>query len=135
MENVKSLNEFVKENKISIKVEWVDNNPNMADDFKGDHWKVVLRINKRQFTTYFSKGYGHNGAEPQVNEVLDCLASDAAGYDNARDFEDWASEYGYDTNSRKAEKIYNTIAKQAKKLEAFLGSDLYQKLLFETERM
>ncbi len=130
----KSIKEFVKENKITIKNEWVDSNPNMQD-FQGDNWKVTLKANGHQLTTYFSKGYGHHGAEPEADEVLDCLASDAAGYDNARDFEDWASDYGYDTDSRKAEKIYNTIAKQAKKLEAFLGSDLYQKLLFETERM
>jgi hypothetical protein len=114
--------------------EYADSNPNMPESDNMDHWKVILKSKGKQLTTYFSKGYGHNGKEPIVEEVLDCLASDASGFDNARSFEDWASEYGYDEDSRKAEKIYNTISKEAKKLKAFLGDEAYESLLWKTER-
>ncbi len=84
-------------------------------------------------TTIFSMGFGHNGHEPKAAEVLSCLASDAAGFDNAQSFEDWADEYGYDADSRKAEKIYKAVEKAAHRLRAFLGDSAYETLLFHTE--
>lgn len=71
---------------------------------------------------------------PELADVLDNLASDAAGYENARSFEDWASDYGYDTDSRKAERIYSEIKKQVSELRRLLGAD-YEKVLFEIERL
>jgi hypothetical protein len=74
--------------------------------------------------------------EPTLESILDCIASDAGGYENARDFEEWCSEYGYDTDSRKAEKIYQATAEQTKKLRHLIGdNELYKKLLWEIERL
>jgi hypothetical protein len=72
---------------------------------------------------------------PTLGEVLDCLASDAASVDNARSFEDWASDFGYDTDSRKAKRTYKTCEKQAAKLKALLGDEAYEQLLYHTERL
>ena len=72
---------------------------------------------------------------PTLETVLDCLASDADGYDNSHDFEDWATNYGYDPDSRRGEKLYHVVAEQAKKLRNLLGSELYTKLLCEVERL
>lgn len=72
---------------------------------------------------------------PTVESVLDCLASDASGYDNARDFDDWCGEFGFDTDSRKAEACYRTCAEQAKALRHFLGDIAYEALLFQCERL
>ena len=129
------LQDIISENKITMTAEWTDSNPNMADDQNMDHWKVVLRRPGRQLTTYFSMGYGHNGNEPKAADVIDCLASDAAGFENARSFEDWAGDYGYDTDSRKAEKIYKVIERQAAQLKRFLGDELYETILWDTERL
>ena len=114
---------------------WADNNPNMPDAENMDHWKVVLKRGKKQMTTYFSMGYGHKGQEPTAADVLDCLASDAASYENCGRFEDWASNMGYDTDSRKAERTFKTIGRQTFKLYEFLGSELYGSILWETERL
>lgn len=65
---------------------------------------------------------------PTVDNVLSCLASDAQGYDNTRNFEDWCADYGMDTDSRKAERSYRTIGEQAKALRHFMGAD-YDALL------
>lgn len=75
------------------------------------------------------------GIPPGVASVLDCLASDAASYDNARNFEDWCAEFGMDTDSRKAERMYHIVGAQAKLLRHFLGNEAYETLLFKTERM
>src|ERR1051325_1746512 len=122
------LTTFVRNNRIAMTSERVDRNPNMSSDSYMDHWKVTLRHNGHTMTTYFSMGYGHNGKAPQAEDVLDCLASDSAGIDN--DFEDWCREYGYDSDSRAAERIYNTCTRQSAKLRKFLGEDPYQQLLY-----
>jgi hypothetical protein len=72
---------------------------------------------------------------PDLASVLDCLISDASGYDNAKDFEDWCSEYGSDPDSRKAEATYRLIGEQAKRLRHFLGDEAYRELMYEVERM
>lgn len=129
-----TMKEFAEANKIKIENEYADSNPNMADpNWQANHYKVILKTGRKQFTTYFSQGYGISG-EPTVEGVLDCLASDAAGFENAQSFEDWANEYGYDTDSRKAEKTYNIIGRQAKRLKNFLGNK-YETLLWDTERL
>lgn len=88
-----------------------------------DGWKCRLRYQRRSLTVPFWMGRGHHGAEPTAGDVLGCLILDATGYENARDFEDWCSEYGYDTDSRKAERIYKAVKASAPKIRRFLGDD------------
>lgn len=64
-----------------------------------------------QYTTYYSMGFAHT-QRPKTAEVLQCLAMDIRGLENAGDFETWCHEYGYDTDSRRAERTYNAIVKQ-----------------------
>ena len=72
---------------------------------------------------------------PDCASVLDCLASDAASYDQSRDFDEWASDFGYDTDSRKAEKTYRVCGEQSKELRHFLGDAEYRALLGDVERL
>ncbi len=72
---------------------------------------------------------------PSLADFLDCLASDAGSYDNARDFSDWCGEYGYDDDSRTAERTYNMIAEQSRNLRRLLGADSYRELTENTERL
>lgn len=153
--NTVTIAQFVEVNRIVSGAYRVDSNPNMPDSDNMDHWKVTLvrgvlkegfdtwhgykgklgacQYTKRKLTVYFSMGYGHHGAEPKAAEVLSCLADDASGSDD-HSFEDWCSEYGYDTDSRKAERIWKACQHSAKRLRSFLGDDLYGELLYSTER-
>ena len=126
---------FINKNDILItKCLLVDRNPAM-DDFQGNHYKVTLKCGNRQMTLYFSKGYALSG-EPTAAEVLDCLASDAVSIENAVTFADWAHEFGYDTDSRKAEKTYKLCLRQTKKLANLISDDdQYRKLLYNVERL
>ena len=72
---------------------------------------------------------------PELANLLDSLASDASCYDNARNFEDFCSDLGYDEDSRKAEAIYRACGELAKELKYFLGAELYQTLLYKVERL
>jgi len=72
---------------------------------------------------------------PKAQDILDSLASDASAYDNARNFEDFCSDFGYDEDSRTAEGIYKACGELAKELKYFLGADLYETLLYKAERL
>ena len=133
-----TIKSFIERNKVRFAADWTDTNPNMAADNEwmrgANHWKVTFRCAGRTMTTYFSQGPAIS-REPSAEDVLDCLASDACGIDNAAgDFEQWASEYGYDTYSRKAERTFRACQKAAEKLERLLGYEAYQELLYKTER-
>jgi hypothetical protein len=65
---------------------------------------------------------------PELAEVLQSLASDASGALNAGTFEAWASDYGYDSDSRKAEKIYEACKGVHFELSRLLGLELCAEL-------
>jgi hypothetical protein len=121
---------------ITMTAQPTDHNPNMADSERMDHWRITLRRSnpRRSLTLTFSMGSGHNGAEPETADVLECLASDAAGFENATGFEDWAEEYGYDPDSRSAERTYRAVERETYRLRRFMG-DEYQTLLWDTQRL
>lgn len=131
------LSRFIESRKVRMDPpEYVADNPNMAADDgwkrSATHWKCTIRRGNKQLTTYFSQGSAHT-KEPTLADILDCLASDAAGIDNARDFEDWCAELGYDPDSRKAEKTFKVCEKQAESLKRLFGED-FKTLLYETGR-
>ncbi len=57
---------------------------------------------------------------PLLRDVLYCLISDASVLDYSG-FDDWAAEFGYETDSRKAETTYRECLAIALKLKAILG--------------
>lgn len=132
---MQSIHDFVRKHGISISCTRTDKNPHMhADDkWQADHWKCSLkRKGGKRMTVHFSMGTGHGGKQPTAEEVLSAIASDASSVVNASGFEDWASDLGFETDSRKAHKTYNTVKKQAASLKKFIG-DAYEELLYETE--
>lgn len=156
-----TIAQFITDNCLKATSLPVKRNPHMDDPkWKANHYEVELIRHwpgcghgptTHRLITYFSKGEGHvygpkepfhrrgKPIPPTAAEVLDCLASDAYGVDPAgtgifTSFENWADEYGYERDSRKAEATYDVCVKQAKELREFLGN-LYQKLLFEVERL
>jgi len=132
--------QFLAEQKITMLAKATDRNPPMEDPKNPmDHWRCSFRRgtgkSASRFTTSFSMGKGHNGKAPEAGDVLDCLASDASSIENAKGFEDWANDMGWDSDSRKAEKIFNACKSQAVKLKEFLGDESYQELLWNVDRL
>lgn len=127
-----TIEQFIEECRISMTCEQVDSNPDMTDSTSMDHWRCTLKLGTLRMCVHFSMGKGHNGNPPELTDVLNCLVSDARAVAE-RDFEEWADDYGFDSDSRRAERIYQNITVQSRRLESFLGEELYQKLLWETE--
>ena len=133
--------EFIEKHGIGFEQRSVESRPDglMGDETIGryrvrmSHYRCRIKCGRKSFGLYFSQGEGVKGV-PTLAGVLDCLASDAASYENAKDFEDFAAEFGYDSDSRSAERIYRAIRRQAEQLKRTLGDEAYQELLYETER-
>ena len=87
---------------------------------RANPYRCVLRYKGRQLTVYFFMGPAR-AEEPKQADVLSCMISDA--YALEEDFEGWAQNLGYDTDSRKAERIYNESRKSGEKLRRLLGKD------------
>ena len=130
-----TIETFVAQRQIKMHCDWSNSNPNInLNNWSriATHWKCVFKLGKRRLTAYFSQGTAYSG-KPAIEDVLDCLASDAAGLEDS--FENWCNAYGYNTNSREAERTYKIIQRQSAKLAKFLGDqNAYQSLLFSTER-
>lgn len=112
-----------------------DRNPHMDSwDAGASHWRCTLSYAGRRMSVAFSHGSAHT-SPPSLADVLNCLALDASGFENNSSFADWCAEYGYDTDSRKAERIYKTIGRQVASLKHMLGLALYAELLWNTESL
>lgn len=126
---------FARRHGITAKVREADSNPWMEDNDwarTAGHWKVTfLRAGKRM-SANFSQGSAHK-EPPKPAEVLESLSMDAGGIEGNRDFEEWAREYGYEVDSRKAERTYKLTRKIASDLKKFLGPDLYKELLYKID--
>jgi len=60
---------------------------------------------------------------PSIDDVLWLIFVEGAGIDSFTTFEDWASELGYDTDSRKALSTFETCRETAIRLRAVFDSD------------
>jgi hypothetical protein len=85
-------------------------------------YKVTLTYQRRRMTVPFFMGSALDH-EPTAADVLSCLCSDAMGVENAGSFEDWCAEYGFATDSRKAEATFKACERNAAKVRQLLGED------------
>ena len=80
------------------------------------------------FTSW--RGFRHEKSKPILPDAVDVfysLVADAGVLD-AGGFEEWAAEYGYDTDSRDAEAIYRACLEIALKLRSAIGAAGLEKL-------
>jgi hypothetical protein len=87
----------------------------------GTHpYKVTLRYRGRQMTAPFFMGPAHE-KEPTAADVLNCLCSDARSGEMT--FEEFCSEFGYDSDSRKAENTWKQCERLGAKVRRLLGDE------------
>ena len=90
------------------------------------HWTCSFALPDGQgWATFYSMRSAHYGRKPEAAEVLGCaLRDDPRG----EDFEEWASNLGFDTDSREALRLFHVCEDQAQALRIFLGADVYEEL-------
>lgn len=109
--------DFLNEHNVRAIVESGEQNPDWGSEHNA--WRVTLLCGRRKMTVPFYTGLALG--EPDAADVLECLALDASGFENARGFEDWCNDYGYDTDSRSADRTYRQVEQQTAKLCKLLG--------------
>jgi hypothetical protein len=72
---------------------------------------------------------------PDVTEVLDAVAAEAAVIEETTCYEEWAGQMGFDPDSRHGERVYRSEGRQARLLLELLGDEDYRALLWEIERL
>lgn len=83
-------------------------------------YRITLVYQSRRMSLDFWQGMAHTES-PDAEDVLECLLADASSADQT--FERWCAEMGYDSDSRRAESIYQAVQKQTAALRRLLGDD------------
>lgn len=136
-----NFQEFIEKNpSLSMEVAEIDRRYDGSDSKWGagaTHWGVVLRwrIDRfhadsgvRSHALEYSMGSAHVGG-PQLDDILQCLHTDASCASDCGSFESWADDFGYDSDSRKAESIYKACLKTDSDLSELFGAEVYQAFL------
>jgi hypothetical protein len=105
--------------KIKSEITYGNNMTNLDEwQQKAHPWTVTLKNGRKRMTVPFFTGQALG--EPTTSDVLWCLISDASG---VCDGFDWFCDcYGYDKDSRTAERIFNQCKQIKSKLERFFGN-------------
>jgi hypothetical protein len=90
--------------------------------FNDNVWRYVFKIRlskgSKRYTFEFGQSIAEGSNEPTLYDVLTCLQKYDVGT-----FEDFCGEFGYDNNSRMAEKTYKAVVKEFKAMERLFDSE------------
>ena len=136
---------FMAENKVTIESEFVPwSQPrNKGEKHRSLNWRIkILRADRTILETDYSAGVAHCPSYRQGRRTVDVERETETGRRIAPDacdviaslsmnssvldcssFEEWAGEFGYDVDSRKAESIYRACLEIALKLRNGLGEE------------
>lgn len=79
-------------------------------------FKMRLTRGRKSYTFTFGQSIANGSQEPTLYDVLSCLQKYDCGT-----FENFCDEYGYDTDSRSAERIYKGCVKEYNAVARLFG--------------
>ena len=88
---------------------------------RSDKWEVSLYRGESKISVDFHLGEGNDGREPEPIEVIYSLLCD--GQAGSLSFEDFCSDFGYDTDSRRAYATWEACGVNAGKLRVLFAPD------------
>jgi hypothetical protein len=118
--------DFLKETGTTFQAVFSEYAPYFSDDKESRNiYKITLRNKKWAYSFQFGQSvYGtQRQLTPTAYDVLACLQN----YD-PEDFEWFCKNYGYDTDSRKAEKTWKACCKQFKAVQRLFTEEQIEKL-------
>ena len=99
---------FLKETKTTFKAKFLKNDFYFPDDKEArDIYKITLKKEGKSYSFKFGQSIAEKGEIPTAYTVLSGLTK----YEPDT-FENFCSDFGYDTDSRKAEKTYKAVLKE-----------------------
>jgi hypothetical protein len=81
-------------------------------------FKLRLSRGRKSYTFEFGQSIANGSQEPTLYDVLTCLQKYDVG-----SFEDFCGEFGFDEDSRTAEKTYKAVVKEFEAMERLFNSD------------
>jgi len=126
MDYIKQAEDFLTKTGASIEIQYIGHGKHFEDDKRTrDIYRFTLRNKGREYSGNFGQSIVNSGTATQMtsydknNKILGKRKKPSA-YDiiagltkyEAGDFDNFCAEYGYDTDSRKAERIYFAVQKE-----------------------
>ncbi len=100
--------QFLKETNTEMKIKFLKHGLHFIDDKEErDIYRVTIKRGEKKFSVKFGQSIADTGKEPSAYDILACLTKN-----NPETFESFCSEFGYDTDSKKAEKTYKAVVKE-----------------------
>lgn len=134
MEYLQKAKDFLRKNEISLTIReaipqtpplWV--NEDKPEEYGIKYWVTLenRKTGKRYgFDFWNSIDAKEHNRRPNAYDFLACLDT----YSDGDTFEDFCSTYGYETDSRKALKTYNTVMKQNEGLKNVFNEEQLNQL-------
>lgn len=117
----KQANDFLSKNNITFKAKFLKNDYHFSEDKDTrDIFNVTFSREGKKFSLRFGQSLNdsdYNGGNPPTPyDVLACIQKYEVG-----NFQNFCGDFGYDTDSRKAEKIYKAVCKEWEKVNTFFS--------------
>lgn len=104
---------------LKMYVEWFKYGIHFEGDTQKRHiFKVTLKKDGKQYTLKFGQSIAEDSNEPTMYDVLACLQKYDVGT-----FEDFCREFGYDQDSRTAERVYKAVQREYKNIKRLFSSE------------
>lgn len=117
----KQANDFLAKTGAKIEVKFDHFGKHFDNDTEErDIYNVTLSRGKRSYNFKFGQSINSTlkSIKPNAYDILSCLQKYDPGL-----FEDFCSDFGYDEDSRKAEKIYNAVRNEYLNLAKMFNDD------------
>lgn len=95
----------------------------LGDTERRDIYRITLKNKLHTYRFNFGQSIANTGITPRPYDVLSCLQKYEVG-----SFEDFCSDFGYDTDSRSAYKTYKAVMKEWKNVELLFTPEQIEQL-------
>lgn len=123
MNYLQQATEFAAKHNVKMKINSVNYGKHFADDKESRYiFNITLSRKGKRYTFNFGQSLASGSEEPTMYDILTCLEK----YESI-DFEDFCSNYGYDTDSIKSLKTYKAVDREYKAVNR-LFNDIMKEL-------
>jgi hypothetical protein len=122
---LKQAEDFAKKYNVKLNVVGEpEYKPYFQDDKESRYvFKMKLTRNGKSYTFTFGQSIASGGEEPRIYDILSCMTK----YDPG-DFENFCSDFGYDTDSRTAERTYKAVCKEWEAMQRLFEPEVLEEM-------
>ena len=116
---------FIKTLGVKIKKDYLKHDYHFANDKQARRiFKIKISRGRKSYSFDFGQSINEDANEPSNYDILTCLQKYEVGT-----FENFCSDFGYNEDSKKVEKIYKAVLKEFAGMRRLFSSDDLEILL------